>query len=232
MFIFTGPDPDRDGDFDAEIIIHEYAHGLSDRLVGGGIGISALQTGGMGEGWSDFYAEALLSEAGDDVDGTYPMGGYASHRFFGLDDNYYYGIRRYPYTTDMSRNPLTFRDIDPDQARPHSDVSLSPLHIPFDPNFANEVHNSGEVWCVTLWEVRANLIRKHGFAAGNQLVLKLVTDGMKLSPPNPNFLQARDAIILADQVLTGGANWREIWLGFAKRGIAVKLGHLRAARGL
>ena len=44
MYVFTGPTPDRDGDFDAEIVIHEYTHGLSNRLVGGGVGISALQT--------------------------------------------------------------------------------------------------------------------------------------------------------------------------------------------
>src|SRR6185436_9935389 len=55
MYVFTGPNPDRDGDLDAEIICHEYTHGLSSRLVGGGVGFFALQSGGMGEGWSDFY---------------------------------------------------------------------------------------------------------------------------------------------------------------------------------
>jgi len=35
-----------------------------------------------------------------------------------------------------------------------------------------------------------------GYAAGNQLVLQLVTDGMKLSPANPNFVQARDAKVV------------------------------------
>jgi len=70
MYVFNGPNPDRDGDLDAEIIIHEYGHGLSNRRVGGGVGISALQPSGMGEGWSDFYGLALLSEAGDDLDGN------------------------------------------------------------------------------------------------------------------------------------------------------------------
>ena len=77
----------------------------------------------------------------------------------------------------------------------------------------------GEVWCVTLWEARANLINKHGWAAGNQLILQLVTDGMNLSPANPNFLQARDAILQADQVDNGGANRTELWAAFAKRGM-------------
>jgi hypothetical protein len=70
-----------------------------------------------------------------------------------------------------------------------------------------------------LWEVRANLIKKHGFAPGNSLALQLVTDGLKLSPPNPNWVQARDAILLADRVLTGGANETELWAAFAKRGL-------------
>ena len=218
MFLFSGPEPDRDGDFDAEIVIHEYVHGLSTRLVGGGVGISALQTGGMGEGWSDFYALALLSEPGDDPDGVYAMGGYATLSFVGLEENYYFGIRRYPYSTDMTRNPLTFKDIDPSQASPHFGVPASPI-IPFSPFTASEVHAQGEVWCVTLWEARANLIRQHGFEQGNRLILQLVTDGMKLAPPNPNFLQARDAIILADQINSGGANYEVLWAAFVKRGM-------------
>ena len=77
----------------------------------------------------------------------------------------------------------------------------------------------GEVWCVTLWDARANLINKLGAAAGNQMILQLVTDGMKLSPPNPTFLQARDAIIQADLVNNAGANRNELWAAFAKRGM-------------
>ena len=218
MFIFSGPDPDRDGDFDAEIILHEYAHGLTMRLVGGGIGISALQTAGMGEGWSDFYAVALLSEPGDDLDGTYPVGGYAARLFAGLNENHYFGIRRYPYSTDLTKSPLTFKDIDPAQVSAHPGVPINPIHG-FQPGFANAVHSQGEVWCAALWEARASLIRKHGFATGNELMLRLVTDGLKLSPPNPNFLQARDAIILADRIASEGANYAELWMAFAKRGL-------------
>src|SRR6266540_1214998 len=219
MFLFTGPEPDRDGDFDAEVILHEYTHGLSNRRVGGGVGISQLQSAGMGEGWSDFYGLALLSEPGDDVDGVYAAGAYLSFLFDGLRENYYFGIRRYPYSTDLAKNPLTFKDIDPGQISPHTGVPLSPVNQPFSPFLADEVHSQGEVWCVTLWEARANLIRKHGFAAGNQLILQLVTDGMGLSPANPNFLQARDAILLADRVNNGGANQRELWTAFARRGL-------------
>jgi hypothetical protein len=229
MFIFDGATPGRDGALDAEIVLHEYTHGLSSRLVSGGAGIDALQTAGLGEGWSDFYALALLAPQGragsplpaDDVDGVYPMGSYVAYHGFGttFDENYYYGIRRYPYCTDTNKNPLTFADIDPRTATPHDGVPRNPLLGPFRADQAGEVHFQGEVWCMMLWEMRANLIRKLGAEAGNHLALQLVTDGLKLSPPNPNFVQARDAILLADRMWSGGANAAEIWNAFAKRGL-------------
>ncbi|MEO7098199.1 MAG: M36 family metallopeptidase [Luteolibacter sp.] len=215
MYIFTGPMPDVDGDLDSEIVIHEYTHGLSNRLVGGGVGISANQTQGMGEGWSDFYAMSLLSESGDNVNGNYAAGGYATRQFSSLTQNYYYGIRRYPYSTDLTKNPLTFKDIDPSQASSHPGIPRSPIIG----NTANEVHNEGEVWCVILWDLRANLITQRGYAVGNQMALQLVTDAMKLCPTNPNFLQSRDAIIQADLVDNAGANSDSIWAAFAKRGL-------------
>ncbi|MCS6244267.1 MAG: M36 family metallopeptidase [Opitutus sp.] len=218
MYIFTGPTPDRDGDFDGVIVVHEYVHGLSNRLVGGGVGISALATGGMGEGWSDFYGLALLADPASDPNAVYPGGSYATRDLFGMTTNYYFGIRRYPYSTDMAKNPLTFRDIDPTQASPHTGVPLSPWMGASNSN-PSEVHNVGEVWCMVLWECRANLIAKYGGTAGNQKILQLVTDGMKLCPANPNLLQSRDAIIQADLVSTGGADAAQLWAAFAKRGM-------------
>jgi hypothetical protein len=221
MYVFDGASPARDGSLDAQIILHEYTHGLSTRLVGGGAGIDALQTAGMGEGWSDFYALALLTDPPADVDGVYPMASYVAYHGFGttFEENYYYGIRRYPYCTDTNKNPLTFADIDPWKASAHDGVPRNPLLGPFRADLANEVHSQGEVWCMMLWEMRANLIRKLGPEAGNNLALQLVTDGLKLSPPNPNFVQARDAILLADRMWSGGANAPEIWSAFAKRGL-------------
>ena len=221
MYAFDGATPARDGSLDAQIVLHEYTHGLSTRLVGGGAGIDALQTAGMGEGWSDFYALALLTDPAADVDGVYPMGSYAVYHGFGttFEENYYYGIRHYPYCTDTNKNPLTFADIDPWKASAHDGVPRNPLLGSFRADQAGEVHSQGEVWCMMLWEMRANLIRKLGPAAGNNLALQLVTDGLKLSPPNPNFVQARDAILLADRMRSAGANAGEIWSAFAKRGL-------------
>jgi hypothetical protein len=218
MYIWDGPRPNRDGSLDAEVVCHEYAHGLTDRLVGGGVGITALQTAGMGEGWSDFYALALLSEARDDHRATYAAAGYVSYLLSDLTENYYFGIRRYPYSTDLSKNPLTFKDIDPTQADEHFGIPFNPI-FGNPANNADEVHNQGEVWCSMLWEVRANLIDTYGWHTGNQMALQLVTDALKLCPPNPTYVESRDAILEADRILTGGANEADIWTGFAKRGL-------------
>jgi len=42
---------------------------------------------------------------------------------------------------------------------------------------------------------------------------------MKLQPCRPSFFEARDAIIQADQILTGGENFCTLWEGFAGRGL-------------
>lgn len=218
MFNWTGPTPDRDGSFEAEVVLHEYAHGLSNRLVGGpSVTISALSTRGMGEGWSDFYGMALTAEAQDNPHGNWARGGYS--RYQGGDwfsENYYYGARRYSYSTDMRKNPHTFRDIDPTQVNWHPEVPRNPTFAATQD--ATQVHYQGTVWCTFLWELRANLILKHGFAIGNERALFLVTEGMKLCPANPNFVQARDGILQAVLVHHAG-DLGEVWTAFAKRGL-------------
>ncbi len=215
MFIFNGPVPNRDGDLDTEVILHEYAHGLCNRRIGGGVGVTALQSLGLSEGWADFYSLALLTQSGNDVHACYPVGPYISYLLSGLTQNYYFGIRRYPYSTDLTKSPETFKDIDPAQASSHSGVPVNPDNS----NSPIEVHSLGEIWCVALWDARANLIGKYGFASGNQLMLQLVTDGMNLAPANPTFLQARDALIQADLVDTAAANYQPLWQAFARRGM-------------
>jgi hypothetical protein len=44
---------------------------------------------------------------------------------------------------------------------------------------------------------------------------------MKLTACNPGFVQGRDAILAADEALTGGANRCRIWQAFARRGLGV-----------
>ena len=216
-----GRRPPATADFDTEVILHEYTHGLSNRRVGGGAGITALQSKGLGEGWSDFYSLALLSQPTDDVNACYPEGPYITYLLFGsaynFTQNYYFGIRRYPYSTVMTNDPVTFKDIDPNQADPHTGIPINPVIA----NNPTEIHDQGEIWCAALWDARANLINKYGFATGNQLILQLVTDGMNLTPANPTFPQARDAILQADLVDNNAVNNHELWLAFAKRGLGL-----------
>ncbi|MFN8442834.1 MAG: M36 family metallopeptidase [Caldilineaceae bacterium] len=192
----------RDGAFDNNVIIHEYGHGLSTRLTGGPGNsncLDAIESGGMGEGWSDFLALALTAKVTDTATTSMFVG-----RWLGGYSAVGPGFRHYPYTTDLNVNPQTFA---------YTDLS-------------SEVHDVGEIWASMLWEVYWNLVNKHGFApdlldanSGNHLALQLVIDGMKLQPCSPTFVDARDAILAADLADTGGANQCQIWEGFAKRGL-------------
>jgi len=218
MFNWTNPTPDRDGSFEAEVVLHEYCHGLSNRLVGGpSLTISALSTRGMGEGWSDFFGLALTAQAGDNPHGNWARAGWSRYLTSGwLSENYFYGARRYSYSTDMLKNPHTLKDIDPTQVDWHTSVPRNPTYAATQD--ATQVHYQGTVWSVTLWDLRANLILKHGFASGNERAMFLVAEGMKLGPANPNFIQSRDGIIQATLV-NYPADLGEVWTAFAKRGM-------------
>ena len=61
------------------------------------------------------------------------------------------------------------------------------------------------------------LVPKHG----NSLMMQLVLNAMKLQQCRPGFFEARDAIVQADQVLTGGENFCDLWLAFAEKGLGV-----------
>jgi Fungalysin metallopeptidase (M36)/Fungalysin/Thermolysin Propeptide Motif len=214
MYVFTGPSPARDGTIDGDIVYHELSHGLSIRLHQG---ISANVTRGMGEGWSDYFAISLNAEATDDPNANYCTGGYATKQF--LDptflQNYYFGIRRFPYSTNLNINPQTFADTDDGQQNYPTNVPRSAII----PNTASEVHNMGEVWCNTLLECRAGMWNTQGFDA-NSRMMRLVVDGMKLhTVTDPNFLQSRDTILQADNVDYGGADRGALWIAFAKRGM-------------
>ncbi|HSI87779.1 MAG TPA: M36 family metallopeptidase [Pyrinomonadaceae bacterium] len=226
LFIWPGPDPDIDGSLDADVAIHELTHGLSNRLHGNAIGLATNMARGMGEGWSDLYAHAMLSEPSDPLDGVYAIGAYSTYLLFsGYTVNGYYGIRRFPKAIMSStggpqnrpHNPLTFADIDQTQ------INVNDGAFPQGPigssSSADQVHNAGEVWSSALWEVRAKYIQRLGWEIGNRRFLQHVTDGMKLSPLAPTFLNARDAILAA--ALGGGtpADAADVWSGFAIRGM-------------
>lgn len=237
MYLWSNPTPDFDGDLDADVIIHELTHGLSNRLHGNASGLSGNMARGMGEGWSDFYGHALLSEPSDPIDGIYTTGAYDTYRLRpgGEFNNAYYGIRRFPKAVISSvggpnsrpHNPLTFADIDATQVN-LSNGAFAPANTN---STLDAVHAAGEVWSSMLWEVRAKYIQRLGWEVGNRRVLQHVTDGMKLAPPNPTFVDSRNAIVAA--ALAGGtdADVRDIWSGFALRGLGASAVVLNAGIG-
>ena len=185
---------------------------------------------GMGEGWSDFYARSLLSTADEDPTGIYASGGWVTYQLAaGYTDNYYYGIRRFPYASHQHGRAERQAAQPADLRRHRRDRRSTPPTARFRAtrSFADtafEVHNIGEVWAMALLEVRARFITRLGWAAGNQRILQFVTDGMKLDPVNPTLLQGRDSILAAaDCRRRHGGRYRvDIWAGFAARGMGVQ----------
>ena len=105
--------PYSDGTFDASVIEHEYAHGLTNRYVAGGSALSSQQSGSMGEGWSDWYALNHLYTAG--LATTAVVGQHVT-------GNTTRGIRNWDY----DQNPTTFGDIGYDVTGPevHADGEI------------------------------------------------------------------------------------------------------------
>lgn len=197
---------DKDGDFDNLVIVHEYGHGISNRLTGGPGAAGCLgNQEQMGEGWSDWYGLLLTIEPGDAGTDSRAVGTYLFDQGPGGA-----GIRPFPYSTNMATNPQTYDDI----------------------KTASVPHGVGSVWSTMLWEMTWELIDAHGWDAnvynftgdvaqdaGNVQAMALVTEAMKLQPCSPGFVDGRDAILAADQAIYGGANRCVIWEAFARRGL-------------
>jgi uncharacterized repeat protein (TIGR01451 family) len=228
MYIFDFPTPNRDGSLDATIVLHELTHGLSNRLIGDGNGLIWDEGGSLGEGWSDFFALSLLNSSNAfPPDAEYVEGAYATYKLLGLTDNYLYGFRRFPYSTDNTVNPLTWADVDDVTYSSSGGITPSPLNTFYQSLGALETHNAGELWANTLWEVRSRVIADPAGAngdvpTGNDTMLSIVTDAMKLTPINPSVIDARDALFDADCAANACANEASIWAGFADRGLGYK----------
>lgn len=200
-----------DGDFDNGIIAHEFGHGISTRLAGGRLNSNCLtNTDQMGEGWSDWFALMMQLKPGDVGTAKRGIGTFVSSQ---PTDGV--GIRSYPYSTDKTVNPMTF-------------VFTNNFQFQEDGVEKTSVHGVGSVWATILWDLTWAYINKYGFdnnkytgQGGNNKIMTLVLDGIKLQPCNPTFVEARDAIIAADQAITGGKDFCMIWEVFANRGLGV-----------
>ena len=200
-----------DGDYDMSVIGHEYTHAISNRMVAGpDRGLSGFQAGAMGESWSDLDAMEYLAAnhlvpAGQSpfVTGQYVTG------------NKVRGIRDY----DLSKNPLNYSDLGFDLTGP-------------------EVHADGEIWNAVNYDLRQAFINRYGAGSaalgrscadgrtpvtrcpGDRRWIQLVYDGwLLMANGNVSMLDARDAMLAADQIRFGGANQDLLWNVFAKRGM-------------
>lgn len=184
----------KDGSLDFGIVLHEYGHGVSTRLVGGPSEVACLfglQGGSMGEGWSDYFSASYLN---DPVIGAWVSGDTSvGIRMFSLDDN--------PPTGKDYRDFCTYAN-------------------DFAPTFC-EPHDNGEIWAGFTWLVRDAFIAAEGTTDGVRKADQVIVDGLKFTPCAPSFLDARDAIILADRAAYDGAHECLIkqaaanrWMGF------------------
>jgi extracellular elastinolytic metalloproteinase len=206
--------PRRDGSLENGVIIHEYAHGLSSRLIGGPANPYCLlgdnEPLALGEGWGDFLSVLIRMRPHFTHDQVFEMGRYVNTK----------GFRPFPYATSLTTNPQTYKDINV-------------------PKYKNNNHDIGSVWANILYNVYWTVVDTVGFNSdlfsiksfkhdryaklgGNVVMLKLVVEGMKMMSCNkPSFINARDAIIKADEALFDGEHICLLWTGFAKRGLGI-----------
>ncbi|HEX8386685.1 MAG TPA: M36 family metallopeptidase [Rubricoccaceae bacterium] len=201
MYVGTTPTPDVDGDFDNHVIAHEYTHGLSKRLTGGPTTECLRNTEQMGEGWSDWYGLMVTMDATDTRTEARTVGNY----LFGQGTTGA-GIRPAPYSTAFTTNNYTYQ---------RTRTAVAP-------------HGVGFIWATALWEATWVMIAAYGFSpdvynadgtAGNQIMLNLVTEALKMQPCSPGFVDGRNAILAADEALYNGDHVDLLWAAFARRGL-------------
>lgn len=199
-----------DGDLDSGIIIHEYAHGISNRMTGGPYNVSCLRNDEQaGEGWSDFYAIALTA-----IEADYNVKRGLATYVYGQPNRRNTGLRPSAYDTRFPTPKYN---------------TIKTAAIP---------HGVGWVWAGMLWDVFWSVTNAHpeGFnedvygdwtTGGNNRAIQIVTDGLAAQPCSPGFVDARNAIIASDLALTKvatpsatvGEYHCEIWTAFARHGL-------------
>ena len=219
MFLYTNRDVN--GSDIADIVYHEYAHGLSNRLVvnaSGSSALSAFQSKMMGEGWSDFYAVDLLVHEGHLADT--PALGEVRKGFYIYSPG---GTRNKPIDCPVDPAGKTAPCNEGDEVPvlggyTYGDiVDMYTKRVGPGVGWYNESpHEGGELWGQTLWDIRT--------ALGRDAALALITGGMRLSVDAPSMLDMRDAILqqaVATRSAPGAADdyHDELWEVFAKRGM-------------
>lgn len=225
----------RGADLDLSTISHEWMHTMVRRLVGGGVSfLENNQGGALNEGWADFAGLLMQTAASPARAATVPAVSetFATGAYFNLDyafpwpvdsgtaapDAYYYGIRRYPYSSDRSKNPLIFPNIETGKPLPMT-KTLPVFDWKGRSRLNAEFHSSGEVWAVMLWDCYRSILERHGSAALEEMrarMAKYLVAGMEITPPNPTFTEARDALLTAMRVVDAG-DYENCRAAFARR---------------
>lgn len=196
---------DADGTLDNQIIAHEFFHYVHHRLTDS----SSQQSGAMSEGWGDIdgfmlstRADDTLSIGNESFQGAYSLAGYVVH-------NLYAGIRRAPYSTDFDRNSFTFKHISDGEPTPDGG----------DGSSNSEVHNAGEIWANMVWECYTGLLNdpRHSFGEAQSRMKDYIIGGLKMTPADATFTEARDAI-LAVALANDFGDYEACSDGFARRG--------------
>lgn len=196
---------------DADVVFHEYVHGVTNRLVGGMLdaeGLNEEQSMAMGEGWGDYFALTINNFARPQervVTGSWVTRKQA-------------GIRQRPYDAQY---PGTFGDI----GKGRGEITGSGN----DDLSYQEVHDVGEIWCAALMQLTRNVSAAlDSKERGYRITWQAVVDGLKLTPKNPSFLIARDAVLQAFKSMKGtqrlsddeyGKVRRAAWEAFAQFGM-------------
>ncbi|GAA0305585.1 hypothetical protein GCM10009128_26190 [Psychrosphaera haliotis] len=211
----TSTFPLKDSTFDNAVIAHEFGHYIQNRLIGNGSGLNNFQGRAMGEGWADIHAMLFVTKESDlELEGNSEFGlGYGVGTYV---TDFFTGIRRAPYTTDMDVNPYTFG---------HITTGAGPDGFPTTSNASP--HGAGEIWAVALWEFYVAMINEHGFADAKDRMSRYVVEGYKLTPISPTYTEARDAI-LAAAIASDSKDFDMAIAAFAKRGMG--LGAVSPAR--
>ncbi|KAG8826207.1 hypothetical protein FRC18_010116 [Serendipita sp. 400] len=198
MYIWTRSTPNRDGDLSNDVIAHEQTHGTTNRMTGGGSGrcLETTEAGGMGEGWSDAFAEWL--EHKDSSVSDFVVGAWIF--------NNPKGIRSYPYSTDASVNPLKYSSI----------KSLNEVHD-IGEVWANMLHNV-YAELVGKYGWAEDRYTNPDSDKGNVVFLRTFYDALLLQPCNPTLPQARDAWFKANENRYKGKHVCDIAKAFSSRG--------------
>ena len=162
--------------FDAHLVIHEFAHGVTNRIVGAEGSLHTplehQQSRALGEGFSDYWAISILN---------------SQRRQAGLEE-------RWAYAEWFAGKPTGLRS----RSYEGHDRTYRFLRAP-----QMNAHTAGEVWCATLLDLN-RVLGQDDRDRGDERGWRVAFDSLALlhpGPRGPHFLHARDAVLSAYHAL-------------------------------